>query len=123
MQSLKAAYDFPTSNPSGYYPYAVLVLREGEGEFASTAHNLRRHGFVIRVYQEQSAIGQGVETAEDISSTVLDELLTALDRDTTLSGACKYVRPVSWNTSYENREFDVRVLELQLDAYDLVTVV
>ena len=120
MGTLKAAFDYPTGNPEGKYPFAVLTLRDGDAKFASTAHNLRRQGFSITVYQEQSKLGQGVEAAESIATSVLKELKTALDMDTTLSGNCKWVTPVSWNTTYEKRELSVRILEVILDVYELV---
>lgn len=121
MQSLKAAYDWETSNPNGNYPFATLTLRAGEGRFESTAHNRRIRGFRIRVYQERSKIGQGPENAEDISVAVLDELETALDMDTTLSGTCKFVKPISWGAGYVDRELDTRILEINLEAFDLVS--
>lgn len=120
MGNLKAAYAFESGNPTGKYPYATLTLRGGEGQYASTAQNLRRHGFWIRVYQEQSKEGQGVAQAETIAISVLDELIAHLDLLTTLSGTCKYVRPVKYETSYINRELDVRILQIQVDAWELV---
>jgi len=120
ITTLKAAFDYPTGNPDGKYPFATLTLREGEGRFGSTAHNIRKESYVIKVYQEQSKIGQGVEAAESITMSVLSELQNALDMDTTLSGTCKYVVPVSWNTAYENRELDVRILEVIIEAYGIV---
>ena len=120
MGSLKAVSAFDTSNPSGNYPFATLTIQEGDGESASTAHNLRRHNFLIKVYQEQSKEGQGVAQAETIAINVLDELYAHLDLVTTLSGVCKYARPVRYRALYENRETDVRVLEIQLEAMELV---
>ncbi|MFA5014029.1 MAG: hypothetical protein WC549_00615 [Actinomycetota bacterium] len=120
MTSLKAAYAYPTGNPSGNYPFAVLTMAEGEGSFASNVHNLRKQGFWVRVYQEQSKMGQGVQAAENISITVMDELQTALDRDTTLSGVCKYVIPVSWDTAYIDRELDTRILEVKIEAHEII---
>ena len=119
MGSLKAAYAYETGNPSGNYPFATLTLKDGEGEFADTAHNKRRHSFWIRVYQEQSKEGQGVAQAEVIAIDVLDELIAHLDINTTLSGVCKYTKPAYYNTSYINRELDTRILEIQLDCFDL----
>jgi len=95
-------------------------LREGDARFADTVHNLRRQGFSITVYQEQSKLGQGVEAAESITTSVLKELKAALDMDTTLSGNCKWIIPVSWNTTYVDRELDTRVLEVSVDAYEIV---
>jgi len=121
MGTLKAAYGRETGNPSGNYPYATLTLRDGDGEFATTKHNYRRHGFWIRVYQEQSKQGQGVQGAEDISVLVMDELYKALDMNTTLSGSCKFVKPINFDASYVNRDLDMRVLEIKVDAHDVVS--
>ena len=65
-------------------------------------------------------IRNSLEAAESITMNVLSELQNALDMDTTLSGTCKYVVPVSWNTAYENRELDVRILEVIIEAYGIV---
>lgn len=120
MANLKVVYAFESGNPSGKYPMATVTVRDGIGEFRSTAHNLRKHGFWIRVYQEQSKVGQGVAAAETITVSVLDELFAHFDRVTTLSGLCKYVTPVSWNARYVDREHDTRILEVQLDAWEIV---
>lgn len=121
MQSLKAVYDWETSNPNGNYPFGTLTLKAGDGKFRSTVHNSRTRGFRLRVYQERSKTGQGPETAEDISVAVLDELETALDMDTTLSGTCKFVKPVFWSAGYVDRELDTRILEINIEAFDLVS--
>ncbi len=122
MGELKAVFDFETSNPDVKYPIATLTIKDGDGRFASSAHNLRRQGFWIRVYQEQAKNppGQGVQNAESIAVSVLDELQTALDMDTTLSGSCKYADVSSFNATYVDREMDTRVLEIQVDAWELV---
>lgn len=121
MQKLKAAYNWETSNVSGNYPYATLTLREGHGEYGSSSHNLRMRGFRVRIYQERSKTGQGPQTAEEIATKVLDEIETAFDMDTTLSGAVKYTLPASWVAEYVDRELDTRVLTINLDAYELVS--
>lgn len=120
MSTLKAVFNYETSNPDGKYPFATLTLREGDGEFRSTAHNLRRRGFSLKVYQEQSKVGQGPQNAEEISVAVLDELEALLDMDTTLGGVCKYVIPARWDAGYVDRELDTRILEVEIDAYDIV---
>ena len=78
---------------------------------------------MIRVYQEQSKEGQGVAQAEVIAINVLDELIAHLDLNTTLSGACKYARPASYQAMYQNRELDTRILEIQVEAVELVASV
>ncbi len=121
MGTLKAAYGFETGNPTGKYPFATITLRSGDGQYASTAKNLRKHSFWIRVYQEQSKEGQGVAQAEVIAINVLDELTAHLDLVTTLSGTCSYARPARYEASYINRETDVRILQIQIDAFELTT--
>ncbi len=120
MQTLKAVYDWETGNSGGNYPFATLTLRLGTGQFRSTADNLRRRGFRIRVYQEKSKSGQTAGDSETIVATVIDELEAAFDMDTTLSGTCNYVVPTGFDATYMDRELDVRVLEVHLDAYELV---
>jgi len=122
MQSLRAAWDWEISNTDGKYPYATLTLRDGEANFASTAHNLRRRGFSIKLYQErQKDVGQTPEQAEDIMTAVIDELETALDMDTTLSGVCKWVRPVGWRADYVVKDTSIRLLEIDVDAFDIIS--
>ena len=120
MGTLKGAFAYETGNPGGKYPFACLTLKSGDGVYADISRNLRKHSFWMRVYQEQSKTGQGVTKAETIGISVLDELIAHLDQNTTLSGTCKYARPARYNASYLDRELDTRILEVQLDAYDLV---
>jgi hypothetical protein len=120
MGTLKAVFPYETSNPNGNYPFATLTLKSGDGKYASTDLTLRKHTFWIRVYQEQSKEGQGVQQAETIAVDVLDELTAFLDQNTTLSGVCKYAKPASYNASYVRRELVDRILEVQIDAFELV---
>jgi hypothetical protein len=74
------------------------------------------------VYQEMAKAGQGPQMAESIATAVIDELETALDMDTTLSGSVKYVKPPTWRAMYVDREFDTRVLEMDVDVFELPVV-
>lgn len=120
LSTLKVAYDYESSNTSGYYPYATLTLKQGSGRFESSSHNTRTTVFSIRVYQEQTKSGQGPQMAEQIAVDVLDELTTHFDMVPTLSGVVKWVRPVSWSATYTDRERDTRVLEVEVEAVDVV---
>lgn len=121
MQSLKVVYGYSSANPDGKYPMATVTLGSGTGEFRSTAHNLRERIFTVKVYQEKMSTGQGDEQAETIVTNVIDEMETAFDMDTTLSGACKFVRAIDWVADYEDREHDTRVLTINITAVDLVS--
>lgn len=119
MGTLKAAFAYETGNPDGKYPFATITIKEGEGEYADIARNKRRQSFMIKVYQEQSREGQGLANAEIIAVSVLDEFLSHLDLITTLSGTCKYARPARWEATYVDRELSTRILEIQIDAFEL----
>lgn len=119
LGTLKGAFGYETGNPDGKYPFATLTLRDGDGEYADTSRNLRRHGFTIKVYQEQSKEGQGIAEAEAINIGVIDELYAHLDLITTLSGVCSYARPIGYRAGWENRELSVRTLEIDVDAFEL----
>lgn len=121
MRNLKQVYSYESSNQEGKYPFATVTLREGEAEFRSTAHNLRKYGFRVRIYQEMSKQGQGISNSEQIMTEVIDEMERAFDMDTTLSGMVKYARPVSWTALYQDRELDTRLCEINIDAYDIVS--
>lgn len=118
MQSLKGVSVYETSNPDGKFPLATLTINEGEGDFASTAHNFRRRGYALRIFQEATV--QGPKNAESIAVKVIDEIEEALDMDTTLSGTCKYVRPAGWRSFYQKGDVSTRVLEVLIDAFEVV---
>lgn len=122
MMSLKACYGYEATNVNGNYPFATVTLQGGTGEFRSTAHNLRTRLFTVHLYQEKMETGQGDERAESIITDVIDEMETAFDRDTTLSGICKFVQPVEWNAEYEDREHDERLLTITIQAVELPVV-
>lgn len=122
VSAIKNTYDYEKAiEPSVGFPIATVTFKSGEGEFLTTAHNLRNDQFFIRVYQEKSQAGAGSNKAERVSRELLDELLTAFDMDTTLSGTVKYVRPISWDGAYLDRELDVRILEVVVQATHIVT--
>lgn len=122
MQTLKTVYNYESPNPTGEYPYATLVIGEAKGQFATTAHNLRERYFTIRIRQEIMAEGQGDENSEQILIEVMDEMETAFDRDTTLSGICKFVRPATWTASYENNVHHMRLITINLEATEVLQV-
>ena len=75
----------------------------------------------MRVYQERVEVAFGNQKAERLMREMVDEILTAFDMDTTLSGMMKYVRPVHGNLTYEEREYgDVRVAEFILECVNVV---
>lgn len=119
---LSAVYDHEVATPeNGKYPFATVVLESGEAEFGDTIRNIRTHRFLINVYQERTVTGFGNEKAEDIILSICDEIETAFDMDTTLSGTVKWVKPLQFNATYVDREIgDTRVAQYIVDAVTVV---
>lgn len=105
----------------GTYPFATVVVRRGTGVFGDTIRNKRVLGYEINVYQERTKTGQGPAAAETISVHAIDEILTAFDADTTLSGLVSFVKPLDFDAAYINREIgDTRILKFDVEATVLV---
>jgi hypothetical protein len=121
MQTLKAVYAFETQNPDGQYPLATVTVAGGAAEFRAWRTNQRNRSFTVNIFQERMSTGQGSEQAETIIQDVLDEIEPAFDMDTTLSGTCKYAIPIEWVPDYDDREHDVRVLTITIEAVELVS--
>lgn len=122
LQGLSTVADVRGYNASVWdnYPGGSLTVASGKAFFASTHHNKRVRQFSFKVFVDRTVWDE--KQAEDISVSVLDEVETALDRDTTLSGLVAYCAPVSWSTSFAVREFDVKILDLAIEAIEIVQV-
>lgn len=106
---------------NGQYPFATVSLRHGEGKFGDTIRNDRLFTFKCNVYQERTKPGQGPIASESIVLGLVDELITAFDADTTLSGLVSMVKPVSFDATYVTREIgDTRILEFTIEGRALV---
>lgn len=122
VRSLSVVYGDERAVPEeGKYPFATVVLQGGEGKFGDTIRNVRTHKFAINIYQERTSTGFGNEKAENVIFTICDEIETAFDADTTLSGTVKWVKPLSMNTNYVDREIgDTRVAQFIVEAVTVV---
>lgn len=122
VSGLFDVYEYEPDKPTnGRYPFGTVTPTAFEGQFGDTIRNIRQHTFTVRVYQERSAIGFGNEKTERLMREMADEILTAFDLDTTLSGMVKFIRPVSGDLSYIDREIgDTRVAEFILECTTVV---
>jgi|SRR5581483_577228 len=122
VSGIQDVYEYEIDKPTGgRYPFATVTPQAFSGEFGDTIRNLRTYQIAIRVYQERTATGAGNQKAERLIREMTDEILTAFDMDTTLSGMMKYVRPVHGDLSYIDREIgDTRVAEFILDCVNVV---
>jgi hypothetical protein len=113
VSKLHGVYNYEPDVPDdGKYPFATVFIQSGDGEFGDTIRNIRRHRFIINVYQERTMPAFGNEKAERIIRELIDDILTVFDADTTLSGVAKMVRPLSYDATYIQREVgDTRVVQ------------
>lgn len=122
VSGLQDVYEYETDKPTnGRYPFAAVTQGHFEGKFGDTIRNIRTYEFNIRVYQERTAAAFGNDKAERLIREMTDEILTAFDSDTTLSGMVKYVRPARGDLNYVEREVgDTRVVEVTLECVGVV---
>ena len=122
VSGLVAVYEYEPDKPTdGGYPFATVTPRAFGGEFGDTIRNIRTYTLVVRVYQERSATGFGNEKAERLAREMVDEILTAFDADTTLSGMVKMVKPLKGSLDYIDREIgDTRIAEFEVEATTVV---
>jgi hypothetical protein len=122
ISGIAAVYEYEIDKPdSGSYPFATVTPAAFSGRFGDTIRNVRTYEMHIRVYQERTAAAFGNQKAESVIRAITDEMLTAFDADTTLSGMMKYVRPTRGDLSYVDREIgDTRVAEFVLECVNVV---
>jgi len=122
LGSLHGSFDYETGKPTGF-PFGTVTPDSGSTEFgdsagSGSARNIQTSNFKVRIYQERESDLFGPEKAERVSLGVLDELLTAFQMDTTLSGTVLWQRPTEWNAGYDIRDKIVRLLEVTIQAVE-----
>jgi hypothetical protein len=115
---IDVVYGYETGKESGH-SYATVTKARFESKFLDNKRNENNWFFTIRLHTERSANGFGVSTAETISDTMVDEVITAFHMDTTLSGTCKYIEPIDADFSYAEGPESVRVAEITLKAVEV----
>ena len=97
-------------------PFAVVVASGNENDFASSSENKRSYGFSIRLYVERKS--RGLENAETLLQTMVDNLINALDQDYTLGGEVLISKaaPSSWGYILGDKEY--RTAEIIVTAED-----
>lgn len=108
---------FPDRPTNGAYPYAIVSVKSGTGEFGDTIRNIRHHVFEVKVFQERTEAGFGNQKSERIIDEIVDEVLVAFDADTTLSGSVKMVKPLDFSKDFDESETgDQRIAVFVVDA-------
>lgn len=120
LRSVHSTFNYETGTPDGY-PFATITPARGTSEFGDSAgshsgRNIVTTEFIVRVYQEREEGLFGAQKAENISVTVLDELLTAFHQDTTLSGTVLWQRPTEWEKDADLSDKIVNVVSVTIQA-------
>ena len=115
MQGINLVKDYATSTVDGEYPLAILTVGDGSGSVNANVRSLTTYGFNIGIFIE-SATNFTPEKAERIAVELIDEMTEAFRMDTTLSGTVSYCDQLEWETGYEIREHNTRVVNFKLNV-------
>ncbi len=118
ISHLNEVFEYEPDKPTdGKYPFATITSNAFAGEFGDTIRNKRTITYSVKVYQERTQVGFGNEKSERVMREMLDEIVTAFDNDTTLSGLVKWIVPAGGDLDHIERETgDTRVADIFLEA-------
>jgi len=118
ISHLNEVFEFEPDKPTdGKYPFATITSNAFDGVFGDTKRNLRTITYSVKIYQERTEAGFGNEKSERVTREMLDEIVTAFDNDTTLSGLVKWIVPAGGDLDYVERETgDTRIADIFLEA-------
>jgi hypothetical protein len=100
------------------YPAVTISAQGHESNFSDTAANMRIYTFMVRLFVRLEVDS----TAETQIRTVLDSIVTSLEGDTTLSGACDWTEPADVTISEQNVEIPVKMCDMTVKCYKRVVV-
>ncbi len=100
------------------YPCVTISAVGHGGEFSDTAANMRTYVFAIRL----SVRAETDSTAESQIRTITDAIISAIEANTALSGACDWSEPSEGTISYQNNEIPVLMCEMVVKCYKRTVV-
>lgn len=99
------------------YPSATVGGFKLDEEWSDTAANIRKWSFRVRIYQEMEKEGKGPEEAETIIDEIADKIIDTFDNDRYLSAVDDVIGVwVTAGNSWEDRELNMRILELEVQV-------
>lgn len=114
ISEIKNVY-FYEKGQFGGYPSATIGGFRVEEEWSDNSTNIRNWIFRIRIYQEMEKEGKGAEEAENIIDQIADEIIDIFDTDRHLSEVEDVIGIwVAGGNSWEDRELNMRILELEV---------
>lgn len=111
VSGLNAIYDHEKKELAKY-PAACVTPAEHNNKPGDTAGNKRSYLFLIRLYIR-------VDEMDDYEATMralVDDVITKIEANPTLNGACEYTQATNGKWLYQERELPVRVVEITVEA-------
>lgn len=94
------------------YPCATITAQSHQNLFNDTAANRRQYTFMIRCFYRTD----DAAVAESTLQTIADAIISAIETNVTLNGACDFARPTAGKWLYAERELPVRIVEITVEA-------
>lgn len=111
ISDINAVYNHEPKELKDYPAVTVTALRH-QDTFSDTAANKRVFTFNIRVYFRTDV----EQDAESVLRGIVDQIISAIESNVTLSGACDFARPTEAVWDYQERELPVRVAVLSVEC-------
>ena len=111
ITEFKVVYAYEAKELSKY-PSATVTALAHTDEFIDTHHNTRLYQFAIRLYYRNDS---GAD-AESVLRDLADKVITAIETNVTLNGACDFAHPLEGTWTFAEREVPVRVAEITIQA-------
>lgn len=123
ITSLNGVYEYvPAQNDT--YPFVTIMFSEAVGEFGDTMRNIRHYIFHLDLFVERTKAGMGNERSETLFRTIVDQMLTLFDENTTLDGMVQMVTPISVEADIQDTDIgDTRVTRIIVDCMKVVNSV
>ncbi len=99
------------------FPAACVSAKEHTSDFSSVGiggTNERVYKHFVRIYFRTDEAND--PDYEDILENVADDVISAIEHNVTLNGACEYAIPTSGVWRFADKESPVRLLELVVSA-------
>lgn len=94
------------------YPCATVTAASHKDAFSDTAANRRVYLFTIRLYFRTDV----AQDAETVLRSLADSIISAIESNVTLNGACDFAKPTEGAWDYQEREVPVRVCILTIEC-------
>jgi hypothetical protein len=94
------------------YPCATITAQSHQNLFNDTAANRRQYTFTIRCFYRTD----DAATAESTLQGIADSVISAIETNVTLNGACDFARPTASKWLYAERELPMRIVEITIEA-------